>query len=36
MPVQQIIQDRYIDRQRLSEMMALKFLPGTYSIEVSL
>lgn len=35
MPVQQIIQDRYIDRNKLSALMERKFLPGTYSVVVS-
>lgn len=32
MPVQQIIEDRYVDRRRLQALLARKFLPGTYSI----
>ena len=34
MPVQQIIQDRYIDRNRLQAFLARKFAPGTYSVVV--
>ena len=34
--VQQIIQDRYIDRRRLQDLLAQKFTLGTYSMTVSL
>lgn len=34
--VQQIIQDRYVDRIRLMEFLARKFLSGTYLVEVDL
>ena len=35
MPVQQIIEDRYIDTTRLQALLARKFYPGTYSMTVS-
>lgn len=35
MPVQQIIEDRYIDYRELQLLLTRKFLPGTYSITVS-
>ena len=35
MPVQQIIEDRYIDTRRLQALLARKFHPGTYSMTVS-
>lgn len=35
MPVQQIIEDRYIDTRRLQALLARKFNPGTYTMTVS-
>ena len=35
MPVQHIIEDRYLDSRRLQALLARKFPPGTYSLTVS-
>lgn len=35
MPVQQIIEDRYIDARRLQDLLSRKFYAGTYSMTVS-
>ena len=35
MPVQQIIEDRYIDARRLQDLLAHKFHRGTFSMTVS-